>query len=132
MTSTTSGGHTGRAGSTPRTTIQLLMAAVITAPAAWHALDGTAPLSRVGLVFVIALSAIWILSAAAMSLGSWFDRFTATTAGPSRPVTGEAAAPATEPSHALGRVPVAQVPAHQAVHADEHGNLTAADTGEMR
>ncbi len=133
MTSTSSGTHSGRTGSTSRTTIQLAMAAVITAPAALHALDGSAPLYRVGLVFVIALSAIWILSAVAMSLGSWFDRLMVRTAGTPHHVRDQVAAPATASTHALGRVPVAQVPAHQAVHADEHGNLTAADTtGEMR
>jgi len=129
--------HSRRAGSIPRTAIQLAMAAVITTPAALHALAGNGTPASVLLVFVLVLSAIWILSAVAMSASTWLDRFMVETGSARR---GTAATPAvvpaataTAPSQTLGRIPVAQVPADQAMHADEDGNLTAArTTGDMR
>ena len=125
--------HSRRAGSIPRTAIQVAMAAVITTPAALHALAGNGTPASVLLVFVLVLSAIWILSAVAMSASTWLDRLMADTGSARRapaPVPAATTAPSTQ---TLGRIPVAQVPADQAMHADEHGNLTAArTTGDMR
>ena len=132
MTSTHT--HPSRGTSVPRTTVQLATAAVITAPAALHALRGTGSPWSVLLVFVLALSAIWILSAVAIAASGWFDRVVpARSPASSAPAsTTAAAAPSADRGQALGRIAVAQVPADQAVHADEDGRVTAATTGEMR
>jgi hypothetical protein len=125
--------HSRRGGSIPRTAIQVAMAAVITTPAALNALSGNGTPASVLLVFVLVLSAIWILSAVAMSASTWLDRFMVETGSARRAPAPVPAATNTAPNQTLGRIPVAQVPADQAMHADEHGNLTAASTtGDMR
>jgi len=128
--STTRTTSTG-APAVPRTVIQLGVAAIITAPAALHALRGEGSPWSVVLVFVLALSAIWILSALAMSVSAWFEPTTAD--GRSMPPAAAPDARPTTTSQPLARIAVAQVPAEHALHADEHGNVTAAtNMGDMR
>jgi hypothetical protein len=128
----TTGTTSTRAPSVPRTAIQFAMAATITAPAAVRALSGDGTPWSALLVFVVALSVIWIVSAIAMSVTAWREPTLADrrseSAAPARPDAQFARG-----SHPLARIPVAKVPAELAVHADEHGNLTAAtNMGEMK
>jgi hypothetical protein len=102
----------------------VLTALLITLPALVNASAGGSYLAA-GLVFVVALSAVWIICAVGLWLTGGAPPAPAipATSGPS--VDGPVARPA-QHTQPLARIPVARVPADQAQHADVNGHVTAA------
>lgn len=118
-----------------RLALQILTALLITLPALVNASAGRGSYIAAVLVFAVALSAVWIVCA----VGLWL--MPAPDVSPPSPSPG--AAPTNTPPTAsanaaghlarpnplaqpLARIPVARVPADQAVHADVNGHVTAA------
>ena len=149
-----------------RPLLQVTTASLITLPAVLHADSGSGSYLGAALVFAVALSAVWIACAVGLSLrpspalvmdASAGSRSTASAAEvvtaaaaaaasavPTRPVAPAVAdvprpvtATATATGQPLSRIPVARVPADQAVHADVDGRVTPANavtstTGAVR
>ena len=147
-----------------RPLLQVTTASLITLPAVLHADSGRGSYLGAALVFAVALSAVWIACAVGLSLrpspalvmdASAGSRSTASAAEvvtaaaaaaasavPTRPVAPAVAdvprpVTVTATGQPLARIPVARVPADQAVHADVDGRVTPANavtstTGAVR
>ncbi|CAN5420590.1 hypothetical protein BH10ACT3_BH10ACT3_11990 [soil metagenome] len=131
-----------------RTALPFGVALVVSAPTVMHAVDGTGSWMTVALVGGVTLSIVWVLCAIGLSMLSGDRRPThAGTAAPNSAPTTAATADgaigtgatinrldatptyrpsATSASQPLARIPVARVPADQAMHADVDGHVTAA------
>ena len=140
-----------------RPLLQVTTASLITLPAVLHADAGSGSYLGAALVFAVALSAVWIACAVGLSLrpspalimdasagppstASAAEVVTAAAAAaasavPTRPVAPAAdvrrpvttTAITTTTGQPLARIPVARVPADQAVHADVDGRVTPAN-----
>ena len=154
-----------RSSNSWRPLLQVTTASLITLPAVLHADAGSGSYLGAALVFAVALSAVWIACAVGLSLrpspalimdasagppstASAAEVVTAAAAAsavPTRPVAPAAdvrrpvttTAITTTTGQPLARIPVARVPADQAVHADVDGRVTPANavtstTGAVR
>lgn len=118
-----------------RIALQVLIASLVALPALLNASSGRGSYLGAALVFAVAQSAVWIVCAVGLSLGASAARTTQHSATPDPAGSvAEARQPGVTGGQPLARIPVARVPADQAVHADVDGHVTAATstTGASR
>lgn len=107
-----------------RLALQVLTALLITLPAIVNASAGGSYLAA-GLVFVVALSTVWLVCAVGLWLMAGPSPAPTPPASSGPSLDGLVARPA-DHAQPLARIPVARVPADQARHADVNGHVTAA------